>query len=59
MPLVSRAETYFIVAMMVLILIICTVACIAFFKTYKKEMRQKKHRAVKAEADRDADANGA
>ena len=44
MPLTSRSELYFIVAMMVLILVVCTVAVIAFFKTYKKEMRQRSER---------------
>ncbi|HYP50665.1 MAG TPA: hypothetical protein VEQ34_06965 [Pyrinomonadaceae bacterium] len=33
----GRAEIYFIAAMMILILVGCTIACIAFFKTYKKE----------------------
>ncbi|HEX8369979.1 MAG TPA: hypothetical protein VF604_15640 [Pyrinomonadaceae bacterium] len=33
----NRAEIYFIGAMMILILVGCTVACVAFFKTYKKE----------------------
>ncbi|MDQ3799293.1 MAG: hypothetical protein M3384_07585 [Acidobacteriota bacterium] len=33
----NRAEIYFIAAMMILILVGCTIACVAFFKTYKKE----------------------
>ncbi|HEX8251052.1 MAG TPA: hypothetical protein VF599_22955 [Pyrinomonadaceae bacterium] len=33
----NRAEIYFIAALMILILIGCAVACVAFFKTYKKE----------------------
>jgi cbb3-type cytochrome oxidase subunit 3 len=37
----GRAEIYFIAAMMLLILIGCTVACVAFFKTYKKEKAQR------------------
>lgn len=41
-PLISRSETYFIVAMMFLILIVCAVAVYAFVKTYKKEMREKR-----------------
>jgi hypothetical protein len=38
MPGASRAEFYFILGMMVLIIIVCVVAVFAFFKTYKKEM---------------------
>jgi len=41
MPGSARAEIYFIAAMMILILIICSVAVFHFFKTYKKEMREK------------------
>jgi len=37
----NRAEIYFIGAMMILILVGCTIACIAFFKTYKKEKAQR------------------
>jgi len=44
MPLASRAEFYFIIAMMFLILVLCVVACVAFFKTYKKEMREREKR---------------
>jgi len=49
MPLASRAEFYFIIAMMILIVVICTVAVIAFFKTYKKEMRQRAERQAAKE----------
>lgn len=37
----NRAEIYFIGAMMILIIIVCAVACVAFFKTYKKEKAQR------------------
>ena len=37
----SRTEFYFIGAMMVLILVLCVAAVFLFFKTYKKEMREK------------------
>ena len=40
----GRSELYFIAGMMVLILILCTVAVIVFFKTYRKEMREKAQR---------------
>jgi len=59
MPEASRPEFYFIFAMMILILAICTVACIAFFKTYKKEMREKKAREMKKQLERDPNNNGA
>ena len=42
MPLTSRAEAYFIIAMMILILIVCAVSVYVFIKTYKKEMKQKR-----------------
>jgi flagellar basal body-associated protein FliL len=54
MPGAGRAEIYFIAAMMVLILVVCTVAVIFFFKTYRKEMREKAEReAEKAAASRE------
>ncbi|HLM03535.1 MAG TPA: hypothetical protein VK400_20945 [Pyrinomonadaceae bacterium] len=40
----NRAEIYFIGAMMILILVVCTVACVAFFKTYKKEKAEREKR---------------
>ena len=40
----GRSELYFIAGMMVLILILCAVAVIVFFKTYRKEMREKAER---------------
>lgn len=46
----AYAEIYFITAMMILILVICSVAVYFFFKTYKKEMDNKKKREVKAES---------
>lgn len=45
MPGADRAEIYFIVAMMVLILILSFAAVYFFVKTYKKEMREKRERA--------------
>ena len=44
MPGAGRAEIYFIAGMMVLIVILSVVAVVAFFKTYKKEMRDKADR---------------
>ncbi|MEP6787628.1 MAG: hypothetical protein ABJB40_04310 [Acidobacteriota bacterium] len=41
MPGSGRAEIYFIAAMMILIMILSVSAMIIFFKTYKKEMREK------------------
>jgi hypothetical protein len=44
MPGAGRAEVYFIAAMMILIVILSVVACVVFYKTYKKEMREKAER---------------
>jgi hypothetical protein len=44
MPGAERAEVYFIVAMMVLILIVSFAAVYFFFKQYRKEMRDKELR---------------
>ena len=41
MPGAERAEIYFISAMMILIVILSLAALWFFFKTYKKEMREK------------------
>lgn len=51
MPGASLAETYFITAMMILIFVICAVAVYFFFKTYKKEMREKHERMAKRESE--------
>ncbi len=40
----ALAEIYFITAMMILILVICGVAVYFFFRTYKKEMKQREKR---------------
>ena len=48
MPGAGRAEIYFIAAMMILIIILSVAAVIIFFKTYKKEMREK---ALRKEAE--------
>ena len=50
MPGAGRAEIYFIAAMMVLILIVCAVAVVFFFKTYRKEMREKAAREAEKAA---------
>lgn len=43
----ALAEIYFITAMMILIFVICGVAVYFFFKTYKKEMNDRKKRDEK------------
>jgi flagellar biosynthesis/type III secretory pathway M-ring protein FliF/YscJ len=44
MPGAERAEIYFIVAMMVLILIVSFTAVFFFVRQYKKEMRERAER---------------
>ncbi len=46
MPGAGRAEVYFIAAMMILIIILSVTAVFVFFKTYKKEMREKQERSA-------------
>ena len=46
MPGAGRAEIYFIAAMMILIVILSVAAVVIFFKTYKKEMKEKEARKV-------------
>ncbi len=46
MPGRNLAEIYFIAAMMFLIIILSVAAVVIFFKTYKKEMREKEARKV-------------
>ena len=58
MPGAGRAEIYFVVAMMVLIFVISAVAIYFFFKTYKKEMREREARRLEKKAKRDAAAQG-
>jgi Na+/H+ antiporter NhaD/arsenite permease-like protein len=58
MPVASRAEFYFIAAMMFLILVLCTAAVYLFFKTYKKEMREKQERIEREKAAREQAVNG-
>jgi cbb3-type cytochrome oxidase subunit 3 len=45
----SLSEIYFITAMMILILIGCVIAVVAFFRTYKREQleREKEARKIK------------
>ena len=50
MPGAGRAEVYFIAAMMILIIILSVVAVVIFFRTYKKEMREKEARKVETRA---------
>jgi len=47
----SKAEFYFITAMMILIVIVCVVTLYFFFATYKKEMREKLERLEKKRAE--------
>ncbi len=51
MPGAGRAEIYFIAAMMILIIVVCVVAVFYFFKTYRKEMAEKKERLAAKNAD--------
>jgi Tfp pilus assembly protein PilO len=53
MPNSSRAELYFIAAMMILILIMCAVSVFFFVKTYKKEMKAREWRKAEKEKLRD------
>jgi hypothetical protein len=41
MPNEGDSELYFIAAMMVLIVILCVIATVIFFRTYRKEMRER------------------
>jgi cytochrome bd-type quinol oxidase subunit 1 len=50
MPNAGLAETYFIVGMMVLILIVGAAAVYLFIKTYRKEVREKEARKEKQKA---------
>ena len=52
MPGAGRAEVYFIAAMMILILVVCGISVYFFFKTYKKEMREREEHRVKKDAER-------
>ena len=51
----STGEIYFIIGMMVLILMLCVVAMWAFFRTYRKEMREKAERQAAEKANTQAD----
>ncbi|MBK6748743.1 MAG: hypothetical protein KA956_15175 [Pyrinomonadaceae bacterium] len=53
MPGTGRSEVIFVAAMMILILILSIAAVYIFFRTYKKEMRDKELR--KQAKDRDAE----
>jgi len=52
MPGAERAEIYFISAMMILIIILCVASIYFFFKTYKKEMRDRELRDQKKEENK-------
>ena len=56
MPGFGRSELYFMSAMMLLILLVCGVAVYAFFKTYRKEMNEKKKRLAARTEKRPTDA---
>ena len=55
MPNEGNSELYFIAAMMVLTVILCVVASYIFFRTYRKEMRereeQRKQKQINASED--------
>ena len=51
MPGGTRAEIYFITAMMILIFIVCGAAIYFFFITYKKEMKEKRERLAKKRSE--------
>lgn len=53
MPGTGRSEVIFVAAMMILIMILSIAAVYVFFRTYKKEMRDKDLR--KQAKDRDAE----
>lgn len=53
MPGTGRSEVIFVAAMMILILILSIAAVYIFFRTYKKEIRDKELR--KQAKDRDAE----
>ena len=44
MPVTEKSELIFITAMMILIVILSIAAVYIFFRTYKKEMREKEER---------------
>jgi cbb3-type cytochrome oxidase subunit 3 len=48
---INWAEAYFIIAMMVLILLLCVVSVWIFFRTYRKEMREKEERLLAKKKD--------
>ena len=53
MPGTGRSEVIFVAAMMILIMLLSIAAVYVFFRTYKKEMRDKDLR--KQAKDRDAE----
>ncbi len=54
MPGRDLAEIYFITAMMILIVILCVASVVIFFKTYKKEMREKEARLAKKKVEQES-----
>ena len=55
MPGAGRAEIYFISAMMLLIIILSIAAVAIFWRTYKKEMREKEARKAAAKSEKTTD----
>lgn len=55
MPGTGRAEIYFISAMMLLIIILSVTAVVIFWRTYKKEMREKEARRAAKDAQKTND----
>lgn len=51
MPGGTRAEIYFITAMMILIFIVCGVAIYFFLTTYKREMKEKEERLARKRSE--------
>ena len=56
MPGSGIAEVYFIAAMMILIMILSVSAVYIFFRTYKKEMREKAERLARKTAESETTA---
>lgn len=52
MPNAGTAEIYFIAAMMILILVVSFAAVYFFFKTYKREMREKEAARLKKQREK-------
>jgi uncharacterized protein YpmB len=53
MPNSATAELYFIASMMILILVVCGVACYFFFKTFRREREAKELAALKRKIEKE------